>query len=446
MITSKIYDKNQEISYSQRLNSLIPGGCHTYSRGDDQFPKNAPHILSKGLGAYVWSPTGQKYLDYGMGLRSVSLGYSNDRINKAAIEQILNGNNLTRASTIELEAAETMVDLIGCSDMVKFAKNGSNVTTAAIKLARAYTGRNKVARCAQHPFFSFDDWFISDTKIKRGIPTDVSSYTLSFKYNDEQSVLSLFAKHDDIAAIILEPATSEDPKMVNSKENFLQFLRRVCDENGCLLILDEMITGFRWHLKGAQHVYGVEPDLSTFGKAMANGFSVAALSGKRKFMELGGIKDSGLERTFLVSTTHGAEMSSLGAFVECVKVYKECDVIKHLNQYGSKLKKFANDISKSLGIQEYFFFSGPDCSPAYTTLSLTKENCLKMRTIFNHAMVNNGVLMPWVALSLSHGEKEIEKTCVALEDSLRTYRHALEMPDKYLVDDHVIRPVFRKYN
>ena len=150
-------------SFSKQLNKLIPGGAHTYSRGDDQFPVTAPEILTRGEGAYVWDPDGKRYLDYGMALRAVTLGYSNQRVNEAAIREIEKGNNLTRASQTELSAAEVLVDTIPSAEMVKFAKNGSNVTTAAVKIARAYTGRRYVCVPRQHPFFSFDDWFIGVT-------------------------------------------------------------------------------------------------------------------------------------------------------------------------------------------------------------------------------------------------------------------------------------------
>lgn len=157
------------MTYQDRLLKVIPGGAHTYSRGFDQYPSNAPQILHKGKGAYVYDDKGNKFLDYGMALRAVNLGYANEQVNNAAIEQILNGNNLTRASMIELEAAELLVDLIPNVDMVKFTKNGSTATTAAVKLARAYTNRNLIARCIEHPFFSYDDWFIGSTVITQAI-------------------------------------------------------------------------------------------------------------------------------------------------------------------------------------------------------------------------------------------------------------------------------------
>jgi glutamate-1-semialdehyde 2,1-aminomutase len=183
------------MTYQERLLKAIPGGAHTYSRGLDQFPSNAPQILERAKGAYAFSPDGRRYLDYGMGLRSVSIGYAEDEINRAAVEQIEKGNNLTRASVIELEAAELLIELIDSVDMVKFTKNGSTATTAAVKLARAYTGRELVARCAEHPFFSYDDWFIGSTDITRGIPEETITKTLKFHYNDLASLENLITEH-----------------------------------------------------------------------------------------------------------------------------------------------------------------------------------------------------------------------------------------------------------
>ena len=428
-------------SYSSRLNNLIPGGCHTYSRGDDQFPANAPQILTRGKGAHVWCPE-RKYLDYGMGLRAITLGYADERVNSAAIEQINNGNNLTRASAIELAAAETMLDLIPGAEMVKFAKNGSNVTTAAVKLARAYTGKKYVARCSQHPFFSFDDWFIGNTVIKKGVPKEVQDLTLRFEYNNRKSVDKLFEESNDIAALILEPASIQSPciskdcdlssrckldktQKCKDEENFLQYLRRKCDENNCVFILDEMVTGFRWHLSG---------------------FSISALCGKKEIMSLGGIQDAGSERTFLLSTTHGAEMSSLGAFIETVKIYQEKNVVDHMWSYGRELKERANQVSSKLGLKDCFYIDGFDCSPYFVTNNKLGSSCFKMRTIFCQEMIKAGVLMPWISVSLSHGKEELEKTLGAIEESLKLYADALESPDKFVINDHVLKPVFRKFN
>lgn len=429
--------------YTRKLLNLIPGGAHTYSRGFDQFPSNAPEILKKGKGAYIYDIEDREFLDYGMALRSVILGYADEFVNHFVIENAIKmGNNLTRPSVLELQASELFIDLIPSVEMVKFAKNGSNVTTAAVKLARAYTGRDLVARCAEHPFFSFDDWFIGSTVMDKGVPQAIKNLTKTFRYGDIQDLERLFNEYpNQIACIIMEPATTSHPP-----EGYLQKVRDICHKNGALFILDEMITGFRWHLKGAQYYYNVEPDLCTFGKAMANGFSLAALGGKREIMKLGSIEFEGQERVFLLSTTHGAEMSALAAFIATVKVMQEQNVIEHIWQYGQKLMHVINNVAKDYGINDYFIADGIPCSPYYITLDKNKENSYPLRTLFNQEMIKKGVFMPWIALSLSHTEKELEKTEEALRHAMKIYSLALEDGYEKYLEGHIIKPVFRKYN
>ncbi|MDD4330201.1 MAG: glutamate-1-semialdehyde 2,1-aminomutase [Aliarcobacter sp.] len=430
------------MTYQDRLLKVIPGGAHTYSRGFDQYPSNAPQILHKGKGAYVYDDKGNKFLDYGMALRAVNLGYANEQVNNAAIEQILNGNNLTRASMIELEAAELLVDLIPNVDMVKFTKNGSTATTAAVKLARAYTNRNLIARCIEHPFFSYDDWFIGSTVITKGISQKDIESTKLFHYNNIESLEKLFKHYpNEIACVILEPSSIEHPK-----DNFLHKVKKLCTKYGAVFILDEMITGFRWHLQGAQKYYEIEADLVTYGKAMANGFSVAAVAGKREIMSLGSIENEGSERLFLLSTTHGAEMCGLGAFIETMKFMKKNDVVSHLWEYGAKLIKLMNDLAKEYGIEKNFIASGIECSPYFLTFNKNGENCLGLRTLFAQEMIKNGVLIPWIALSYSHREEELEFTKDALKKSFEVLKKAVDEGYEKYLNGKTIKPVFRKYN
>jgi glutamate-1-semialdehyde 2,1-aminomutase len=452
------------MDYSEKLRSIIPGGAHTYSRGDDQYPSNAPSILERGKDAYVWDADGNKYLDYGMALRAVTLGYANERVNKAAFAEIEKGVNLTRASTVELHAAEAMIDLIPGADMIKFAKNGSNVTTAAVKIARAYTGRKYVCVPKQQPFFSFDDWFIGTTPMKKGIPEEHYSTTLVFDYNDLSSLQACFDQHPgQIAAVIMEPATTLMPcnggicpasrtttttckDCDHTKPNFLQKVQALCNKEGAVFILDEMITGFRWHLNGAQAYFDVQPDLSTFGKGMANGFAVAALVGKKDLMNIAGIHENGSERTFLVSTTHGAEMSGMGAFIETVNIYKEHNVIGHLWKFGEQFFNGISEISDSLGLSDVFYLDGGYVSMNYITRDAEGNISMPFRTLFAQEMIRNGVLIPWIAPSFAHGQKELEFTLKAVNESLLVYRKALrEGIEKYLVGP-AVKPVFRQYN
>lgn len=462
-IIGKILKKNlikkMDNEIKTRLHSVIPGGAHTYSRGDDQFPDNAPPLLSRGKGSYVWCSNDKQYLDFGMGLRSVNIGYGNEEIADAVYKDILDGNNLTRASTTELEAAELIVDLIDSAEMVKFAKHGSTVTTAAIKLARAFTGRKFVAIPKQHPFFSFDDWFIGSTVMNKGSLNETSNFTLTFDYNDISSLDKLYDKYpNQIAAVILEPSTSIGPctcgnigvklcsKCPENKKNFLHQVRELTKKNYSLMILDEMITGFRYDLKGAQNYFDVIPDLSTFGKAIANGFSVAALTGKKEIMELGSIKNDGEERVFLTSTTHGAEMSSLRAFIKTVEIMRRESVIDHFWGYGKKLKSLFNEMSTKYDLINYFKMEGYDCSPNLYIKDFEKEKLLSNRTLFLQEMIENKVLMPYIALSYSHKSEELEITKRALEETFFVIKQSQEKGVDQFLNSKIIKPVFRKYN
>jgi glutamate-1-semialdehyde 2,1-aminomutase len=451
------------MNYSERLHKVIPGGAHTYSRGDDQYPSNAPQILERGEGAYVYTPEGEKYLDYGMALRAVTLGYSDPRVNQAAIDALQKGNNLTRASLIELEAAELLVNLVDSVDMVKFTKNGSTATSAAVKLARAYTGRELIARCAQHPFFSYDDWFIGTTPITSGIPKNIIQQTKMFNYNDIKSLEVLEDQFPgQISCVILEPAAMECPsiegqngccskapctrKYNTGKKNFLQEVQEFCKRKGIVFILDEMITGFRWHLKGAQHVFQVEPDLCTFGKGMANGFSVAAVAGKREIMSLGSTDTIGKERLFLLSTTHGAEMSGLGAFIKTMEILQKDKTIEHLWDYGAKVVDLMNNLAQKTGASKLFKAGGPAVNPYYLTYDKNGNISFEMRTLFAQEMINAGILIPWLAFSACHGDKELEMTSNALEKTFKVLALAAENGVEKYLKGRVIKPVFRTHN
>jgi glutamate-1-semialdehyde 2,1-aminomutase len=326
--------------------------------------------------------------------------------------------------------------------MVKFTKNGSTAVTAAVKLARAFTGRDFVARCAEHPFFSFDDWFIGSTVIPRGTTADNRERTKTFHYNDLESLERLLEESPNkFACVVLEAATTEDPA-----PGFLEGVQDLCNQNGIVFILDEMITGFRWDLKGAQHKYGIQPDLSTFGKAMANGYSVACVGGRREIMQLGSIEFEGAERVFLLSSTHGAEMSSLGAFIATTNYFERNQVIEHIHKYGAELKRVLNSLTINYGLEKNFVIGGLDCSPYFQLFDKSGAISLQLRTLFVQEMIKNGVLMPWIALCHKHSENELKLTQEAADRSLLVIRKAIDHGvDRYLVGES-IKPVFRKFN
>jgi glutamate-1-semialdehyde 2,1-aminomutase len=428
----------------KKSHSLIPGGAHTYSKGDDQFPELSPGFIVRGKGAYVWDVDGNKFLDWGMGLRSTTLGYGYKPVLNAVRKQLIQGANFARPSPLEVEFAELLTDIIPCAEMVKFAKNGSTVTTAAVKLARAYTGRDMVAICSCGSFFSYDDWFIGSTPVSRGIPQAIRELTVSFKFNDIKSLEGLFVKYPGkIACIIMEPATEIAPA-----DDFLKKAQFLCKENGAVFILDEMISGFRWHLKGAQHVYGVTPDMATYGKGIANGFSVAVLAGKREIMDLGSIKGPD-ERVFLISTTHGAENHSLAAAIAAIKEMKKYNVPEHLISIGAKLRDSLNDVSRKFGLENILnVFGDVPCRLAMSAQPFGSYDSFQIKTYFFQEMIARGILFNgYFSPSFSHRDREVKNTVKAWSYACNRLEKALDKNElERLLIGKTVKPVFRKYN
>ena len=425
----------------EHCHSIIPGGAHTYSKGDDQFPEQAPAYIVKGRGCHVWDVDGNEFVEYGMGLRSVTLGHAYQPVVEAAHRQMLYGSNFTRPSTIELECAEQLLDLIHGAEMVKFAKNGSDVTSAAVRLARAYTGRDIVAVSAEHPFFSSEDWFIGSTEMSSGIPEAIRSLTVKFHYNDLESVKKLFVEYPGrIACVLLEPATAQDPK-----ENFLHELQNLCKQNGSLFILDEIITGFRWDLGGAQKVYGVVPDLCAFGKGMANGFSVSALAGKKEIMSLGGLNHN-KERVFLLSSTHGAETHSLAAAMETMRIFKRENVIEYLKNQGERLAMGIRKAIQENHLEAHFQVVGNPANLVYITRDEREKPSQEFRTLFLQETIRRGFLLPSLVVSYSHSDQDIDRTVDAIAESLVIYRKALEDGVRKYLLGRSVKPVNRRFN
>jgi glutamate-1-semialdehyde 2,1-aminomutase len=354
---------------------------------------------------------------------------------------MLLGNNFTRPSPIEVECAEALAELIPCAEMVKFGKNGSDATSAAVRLSRAYTGRDLVAVCGDQPFFSVDDWFIGSTPMSAGIPEAVRELTLKFRYNDIDSLRQLFAQHSGkIACVIMEAATAIEPT-----ERYLEDVQNLCHQNGAVFVLDEMITGFRWHVGGAQTYYGVTPDLATFGKGLANGFSLSALVGRKDILERGGICHAH-ERVFLLSLTHGAENHSLAASLETMRVYKEETVIEHMYRQGERLRTGLNRAIAAHRLQGHFEVLGNSPNLIYTTRDQEKKPSQAFRTLFLQETIQRGLLMPSLVVSYSHQDSDIDRTIEAIDEGLGVYRKALEDGVEKHLNGRPVKPVFRRFN
>lgn len=422
--------------------ALIPGGSHTYAKGDDQYPILSPGFIARGAGCHVWDVDGNAYIEYGMGNRAVGLGHGHAPVVNAAREAMDLGCNFTRPHAIEVECAETFLGMIAGAEMVKFCKDGSDATSAAVRLARAHTGREMIACCADHPFFSTDDWFIGTLETNAGIPERIRRLTATFRYGDLESARAVFEQHPGrIAALILEASRSDDPPA-----GYLHALKRLCHDNGALLILDEMITGFRWDARGAQHLYDIVPDLSCFGKALGNGFSVSALAGRREFMRLGGLDHEDRPRVFLLSTTHGAETHALAAAIATMRIYRDEPVVEHLYAQGRALREGIDAAARRHGVERHFEVVGRDCCMAYAARDGAGNASQAFRTLFLQETIRRGVLAPSFVVSYAHTDEDVARTVEAVDGALAVYARALADG----VEAHLVgrpsKPVNRRYN
>jgi glutamate-1-semialdehyde 2,1-aminomutase len=395
----------------------------------------------RGNGCHVWDVDGNEFIEYGMGLRAVTLGHAYQPVVEAAYRQMQLGSNFTRPAKLEVDLAASFLEIVGGADMVKFAKNGSDVTTAAVKLARAFTGRDLVAICADQPFFSTDDWFIGTTDMNAGIPQLIAEMTLKFRYNDIGSLRDVFDRHPGgIACVVMEAEAATAPV-----PGYLSQVKKLCDERGALLIFDEMITGFRWHLGGAQKFHDVVPHLSTFGKAMGNGFAISALAGKREIMRLGGL-DHDQPRVFLLSTTHGAETHALAASLETIRTYRDQGVVEFLWRQGERLRTGINRSIAQNHLEGFFELIGRPCNLVFSTCDQDGERSQAFRTLFLQETIRRGVIAPSFVMSFAHTDADIDRTAEAVHEALRVYRKALsEGIDKYL-EGRPIKPVNRRFN
>jgi glutamate-1-semialdehyde 2,1-aminomutase len=412
----------------ERALKLIPSVTQTLAKGPQQNVKGiAPKYLERGKGSHVWDVDGNEYIDFNMGIGPLSLGYSYDKVNEAIIKQLEDGITFSLMHPLEVEVAEMLNEIIPNAESIRYSKSGADVTSAAVRVARAYTKREKVLCCGYH---GWHDWYISVTDRSAGIPKTIQDLTFTFNYNDIQSVIDSI--DDDTAAVILEPVVFEEPK-----DDFLQKLRDICTNNGTLLIFDEMWTGFRIALGGAQELFNVKADLATFSKAVANGMPLAILAGKKDIMKV-------LEKDVFFYTTFGGEALSLAAAKATINELKEKDVPKILAKQGKKLKDGYNEISEKLGMK-YTKCIGYECR-SLITFDASAGNPLEMKSLVQQEMIKRGIL--WGGfhnMCYSHSDDDIEYTLKSYEDVLPILKQAVDENNisKYLKGEPV-EPVFRK--
>lgn len=373
---NKRYKKS--IEFFKRAKKVIPLGSQTFSKSYLTFPfKHSPLFLSHGRGGHVWDVDGNKYIDFINGLLPNILGYNDKDVIRAVKKVLPDGPTLSLASEHEILLAEDLIEIIPCAEMVRFGKNGTDVTSAAIRLSRSFTEKKRIAVCGYH---GWQDWYIGSTSMNRGIPLEVQGLTHSFKYNDVDSLDQLFKKFkNEFAAVILEPMSFDYPN-----DQFLEKVKELTHKNNAILIFDEIITGFRFHIGGAQSLFGVKPDLALFGKSMGNGFPISAIVGKKEIMKE-------MENIFYSSTFAG-EILSIVAARAVIKKMKNKNVIQKITNDGHKVKDKVSSLILNYHLEEYVELIG---HPSWTLLNFKqndKFNNWELKTFYLQEILKNGIL------------------------------------------------------
>ena len=372
----RVFTKSEE--HLNRAELTIPLGSQTISNSRTQYPVGiSPLFIDKAKGCHVWDLDGNKYIDLVSSLASVTLGYGDTRVNAAVRKQLKKGVSFSLPGVLEAEVAEMICHLVPSAEMVRFGKNGTDATTAAVRLARAYTGKDRIVVCGYH---GWQDWYIGSTTRNKGVPKATSDLTEIFKYNDLESLRKILNENNDIACVVMEPMNSSFPN-----PGFLEGVRELTKSHSVVLVFDETITGFRFSEGGAQELFNVIPDLSTFGKGIANGFPLSVIAGKREIL-------MEMEEIF-ISGTFGGELLSLAAAKTVLQLHMNHEVIPRLQEIGSSLLARVNRVIDETNSRELVSLSG---HPTWAFLNWTGSDAYSLdflKTYFMQEMFQNGILM-----------------------------------------------------
>jgi len=413
----------------QRALKTIPLGSQTFSKSYLQYPENSsPFFLTHGYGAKVWDVDGNEYIDLVSGLLPVVLGYNDPDVNQAIQNQLYKGISFSLSTELEIELAETLCDLIPSAEKVRFAKNGTDVTSAAIRLARAYTGRDHVMLCGYH---GWQDWSIGTTTRNKGVPKAISDLSTVVPYNDLERVEGLL-KTENYAALILEPCNVTIPR-----EGYLSGLKSLCEKFGTLLVFDEVVTGFRFSMGGAQGYFGVTPHLSCFGKAMGNGMPISAIVGQNHVMKE-------MEEIFF-SGTFGGEALSLAASLATIKKLQNENVIDYLWQYGEGLANPIEDLIMKYNLGAVIKLCGYNVWKLFQFMDHPHGTAFEVKTLFIQEMIARGILIN-SSLNINFSHKELEKLKIlkAIEEVFSLIAEGLRAHKIFsLLRSPVMKPLFK---
>ncbi len=392
---------------------LIPWGTQTNAkRPFPDFDETMPKYIERGKGCRIWDIDGKEYIDFRLALGPVILGYCYDEVDDAVREQMKKGVLFSMASPIELDLARIINQTIPNAEMVRFMKTGEDANLCNIRIARAYTGRDIILTSGYH---GYPDWFATEDSPQNGVPAFMKDYVKIIPWGNCEVAEQLIRKyHERIAAVISIPYDMNE----DVSGNYIRHLRKLTAEYGILLVLDEIWTGFRLALGGAQELFNVEADLVSYAKAFANGYPLSAFVGKRQYMEK--LND------FKMTTTYAGETLSIAAAIATLRIMKRDKVHTHINAIGNRLMNGFNEIARGLGIEghaagfpaaAFLKINTPD--QEYNTL----VEYLWFRELFREGVF---VILRWF-ISYSHKESDIDET---LEKAKRALKRALDAASK----------------
>ena len=425
------YEKSDKLL--KRAVKVTPLGAQTYSKSYKYYCQgDSPSFIEKGEGCYLYDVDGNKFIDFVCALGPITIGYNIKEINEAVQKQLDKGISFSLQAEVEVDLAEKIIDIIPCAEMVRFVKNGGDATTAAIRLARAYTGRDLVALSGYH---GMHDWSIGSTENNKGIPKSISDLTKTFEYNNIKSLEELFNQYpNEIAAVILEPIQANGPK-----DDFLQKVKELTHKYGAVLIFDEVVSGFRYSLGGASEYYNIAPDLAAFGKGMGNGLPISAVAGKKEIMKQ-------IEEGIFVSTTFGGEALSMAGALAALEILEKPGVYDYIWKLGTMLKEGIKKLIDKYGLNEVIFVSGlpPHCGVEFEGVG--SLDYLDINSIYSQSMVHNGVITVGINnINLSHTEEEINTYLKAAEEAMINIKRAIEQDStENILIGKKIDPVFKR--
>jgi glutamate-1-semialdehyde 2,1-aminomutase len=415
----------------ERALKTVPLGSQTFSKSKTQLPVGvSPFFASKGEGAYLWDVDGNKYIDFVNSLASITLGYNDPDVTKAVEKQLHEGTIFSISHELEVLVAEKIVQMVPCAEMVRFGKNGSDATSGAIRLARAFTKRDHVLVCGYH---GWQDWYIGSTTRDLGVPQNIKDLTHKFFYNDIDSLRSKLEElKGNVAAVILEPVNVVPPE-----NNFLENVKELTHQHGAILVFDETITGFRYANGGAQEFFNVIPDLASFGKGLANGYPVSAIAGRADIMKL-------MEEIFF-SFTFGGETLSLAASYAVLNKLEREPVVKKLFETGEKVIQRLNGLIKEFDLQSIFSVSGYPVWSFLIIKDTPQYNSWELKTLLLQEMFASGIFMIGTHnISYSHCESDIDVLIKSYRSYFEKVQIALAQNNlKSMLQCEPLKPLFK---